>query len=120
MGGSYRLCPEADIYDMTGDVKQAIGSKTTLIPIQMGSPTTHVQTGSSPTLLLHRNQDILFPVGATCALYTKVVESGEPNVNMIFPWTDHAFDALLPQTNLASQTTLYDVDRFLVLLLNKD
>jgi acetyl esterase/lipase len=56
----------------------------------------------------------------TQELYTKLVEAGVPAVNIIFPWTDHAFDLLFPQINPAAQSALYDVDRFLALLLNKD
>ncbi len=62
----------------------------------------------------------LFPWIATRALYTKLVESGVPAINVVFPWTDHAFDLLLPQINPAAQSALYDVDRFLALLLMFD
>jgi acetyl esterase/lipase len=54
-----------------------------------------------------------------CPLYTKLVESGVPAINVVFPWTDHAFDVLLLQINPATQSALYDVDRWLVLLLSK-
>jgi acetyl esterase/lipase len=87
---------------------------------QLASPITHVQPGCPPTLLIQGNKDLITPVDATHALYTKLVESGVPVINVIFPWTDHAFDVLLPQTNPAAQSALYDVDRFLALLLNKD
>jgi acetyl esterase/lipase len=87
---------------------------------QLGSPATYVHPGSPPTLLFHGNQDVLVPVDATRALYTKLVESGVPAINVIFPWTNHAFDLILTQVNPAAQSALYDVDRFLALLLNKD
>jgi acetyl esterase/lipase len=87
---------------------------------QLGSPATHVHPGSPPTLLFHGNQDVLVPVDATRALYTKLVESGVPAINVVFPWTDHGFDLLLPQFSPPAQSALYDVDRFLALLLNKD
>ncbi len=48
------------------------------------------------------NKDLLVPVDATCALYTKLVESGVPAINVVFPWTDHGFDLLFPQINPAS------------------
>lgn len=35
-------------------------------------------------------------------------------------WSDHAFDLLLPQVSPPTQSALYDVDRFLALLLNKE
>jgi acetyl esterase/lipase len=87
---------------------------------QLASPITHVHPGCPPTLLIQGNQDLITPVDATCALYTKLVESGVPAINVVFPWTDHAFDVLFPQINPPAQSALYDVDRFLALLLNKD
>jgi acetyl esterase/lipase len=87
---------------------------------QLASPITHVHPGCPPTLLIQGNQDLITPVDATYALYTKLVESGVPAINIVFPRTDHAFDVLLPQINPAAQSALYDVDRFLALLLNKE
>jgi len=87
---------------------------------QLASPDTHVHPGCPPTLLIQGNQDLITPVDATRALYAKLVASGVPAINVVFPWTDHAFDVLLPQINPAAQSALYDVDRFLALLLNKE
>jgi acetyl esterase/lipase len=87
---------------------------------QLASPATHVHPGSPPTLLMQGDRDFLVPMDGTQELYTKLVESGVPAINVVFPWTDHAFDLLLPQTSPPAQSALYDVDRFLALLLNKD
>jgi acetyl esterase/lipase len=87
---------------------------------QLASPITHVQPGCPPTLLIQGDKDLITPVDATCELYAKLVESGVPAINVVFPWTDHAFDVLLPQISPPAQSALYDVDRFLALLLNKD
>ena len=87
---------------------------------QLASPITHVHPGCPPTLLAHGNHDILVPVDDTRALYTKLVESGVPAIKLIFPNTDHAFDFVFPHFNPTAQSALYDVDRFLALLLNKD
>jgi acetyl esterase/lipase len=87
---------------------------------ELASPISHVQSGCPPTLLIQGKQDFITPVDATCALHTELVESGVPAINVVFPWTDHGFDLLLPQVNPAAQSALYDVDRFLALLLNKD
>ena len=87
---------------------------------QLASPITHVHPGCPPTLLLQGNQDVVVSLDATCALYTKLVESGVPAINVVYPWTAHAFDVLFPQINPTAQSALYDVDRFLALLLNKD
>jgi acetyl esterase/lipase len=85
----------------------------------LASPISHVELGCPPTLLIQGNQDFLTSVDATFALYKNLVESGVPAINVIYPWTDHGFDMLLPQTSPPIQSALYDVDRFLALMLNK-
>ncbi len=85
---------------------------------QLASPVTHVDPGCPPTLLIQGYQDMFCPVDSTCAHHAKLVESGVPAINVVFPWTDHAFDLALPQVNPAAQSALYDVDRFLALLSN--
>jgi acetyl esterase/lipase len=87
---------------------------------ELASPITHVHPGCPPTLLIQGNQDLVVPVNAAFTLYTKLVESGVPAINVVFPWTAHGFDLLFPQINPPAQSALYDVDRFLALLLNKD
>jgi acetyl esterase/lipase len=76
--------------------------------------------GCPPTLLIQGEQDFLVPVDATCAPYSKLVESGVPAINIVLPWTDHAFDVFLPHTFPPAQSAQYDVDRFLALLLSRD
>ena len=87
---------------------------------QLASTTTHIHPGCPPTLLIQGDHDRSVPVNATRAFYTKLVESGVPAINVVFPLTGHGFDLLLPQINPAAQSALYDVDRFLALLVNKD
>jgi len=87
---------------------------------QLASPPTHVHPGSPPTLLLHEDKDLLVPIGPTCAHYTKLLESGVPAINVVLPWTNHGFDLLFPQISPPAQSALYDVDRFLALLVNRD
>ncbi|MFC1921720.1 alpha/beta hydrolase fold domain-containing protein [Chloroflexota bacterium] len=87
---------------------------------QLACPTTHVHPGSPPTLLMQGNKDFIVPLDGTQALYAKLVESGVPAINVIFPWTEHAFDLLVPQLCPPAQSALYDVDRFLALMVNKD
>ena len=87
---------------------------------QLANPTTHVHPGCPPTLLLQGDKDSLVPVDDTRTLYAKLVESGVPAINVVFPWTQHAFDLVLPQISPSAQSALYDVDRFLALMANKD
>jgi len=87
---------------------------------ELASPITHVHPDCPPTLLLHGKHDFTIPVEPTCALHAKLVQASVPAINLVFPWTDHGFDFLLPpQINPAAQSALYDVDRFLALLSNK-
>jgi len=88
---------------------------------QLASPITHVHPGCPPTLLIQGNHDILVDVATARALHAKLVESGVPAINVVFPWTAHGFDLIPPpQISPPAQSALYDVDRFLALLLNKD
>jgi acetyl esterase/lipase len=65
-------------------------------------------------------QDIFCPADATRSHHAKLVEAGVPAINLVFPYTNHAFDLLFPQISPPAQSALYDVDRFLALLLNKE
>jgi len=87
---------------------------------QLASPITHVHPGCPPTLLIQGDKDALAALGSTDALYAKLIESGVPATYVVFPWTEHGFDLLFPQICPPAQSALYDVDRFLALLLNKD
>jgi acetyl esterase/lipase len=107
-------------FQYAGRVELLLGGHPQDIPdrYQLASPTTHVHPGSPPTLLIQGDQDLLVPVDSTRALYAKLVESGVPAIAVVYPWTDHAFDLIVPQINPAAQSALYDVDRFLALLSN--
>lgn len=85
---------------------------------ELASPITHVHSGSPPTLLIQGEQDFLVPIESVRALHAKLVQSGVPAINLVYPWTDHGFDLLLPQVNPAAQSAIYDVDRFLALSAN--
>jgi acetyl esterase/lipase len=87
---------------------------------QLASPISHVQPDCPPTLLIQGNQDFFTPVDATRALFAKLVELGVPAINVVYPWTDHGFDMLLTQFSPPAQSALFDVDRFLALMLNND
>lgn len=86
---------------------------------QLASPSTHVHPDCPPTLLIQGSLDFITPVDATCSLHKSLVEAGVPAINVVLPWTDHGFDMLLPQINPAAQSALYDVDRFLAIMLSR-
>jgi acetyl esterase/lipase len=83
----------------------------------IGLSTTHVESGSPPTLLLQGEHDSLVPAYVSRALHRKLVEAGVQSVYVEFPQTEHGFDLLLPRYAPAAQAALYDVDRFLALMV---
>ncbi len=111
-----------EAFQYTGRLDILLGGHPEQVPdtYKLASPTTHVHPGSPPTLLMQGNRDFLVPIEDSLTLYAKLVESGVAAINVVFPWTDHAFDLLLPQMSPPTQSALYDVDRFLALLLNRD
>jgi acetyl esterase/lipase len=86
---------------------------------RMACPTTHVHAGSPPTLSFRGDRDCINPKEGNVELYEKLVESGVPAIDVVFPWTEHGFDLAFPQVNPAAQSALYDVDRFLAILSNR-
>lgn len=108
--------------DDVGRIDTLLGGHPQDVPhmYELASPISHVHPGCPPTLLIQGDQDLLVPVDATCALYTKLVEAGVPAINVVFPRTDHVFDLMLPQVSPPAQSALYDLDRFLALLLTRD
>jgi acetyl esterase/lipase len=85
---------------------------------ELASPATHVHAGSPPTLHMQGDKDFLTPMVGSEELYDKLYESGVPVINVVYPWTDHAYDIMLPQFSPPAQSALYDVDRFLAILAN--
>lgn len=83
----------------------------------LASPTIHVSPNSPPTLLFHGEHDSLVSVEASRVLYHKLVNAGVPVVYVQFPQTDHGFDLFLPQFSPPAQAALYDLDRFLALMV---
>lgn len=86
---------------------------------EFASPDSHVHPGCPPTLLIQGDRDFITPVEATCSLHSKLVEAGVPAINIVFPWSDHGFDMTLQRISPPVISAMYDVDRFLAILLNK-
>ena len=117
-----RLDP-SEAMNYAGRLDLVLGGSPQEMPdiYQLVNPTNHVQHDSPPTLLIQGSIDILVSLETTSStLYPKLVEAGVPAISVVFPWTDHMFDLILPQINPAAQSALYDVDRFLGLLLCED
>jgi acetyl esterase/lipase len=81
------------------------------------SPTNHISPSCPPTLLLLAEDDDIVPVKAIKSFHRKLREAGAPAVLVQFPGTEHGFDLALPRYSPAARAALYDVERFLALLL---
>ncbi|MEZ4669427.1 MAG: alpha/beta hydrolase [Anaerolineae bacterium] len=84
---------------------------------ELASPVCHVHAGCPPTLLIQGTLDCITPATAAQELHRRLVECDVPAINIIFPWTQHGFDLLLPQISPPAQAALYEVERFLALVL---
>lgn len=81
------------------------------------SPIGHVTAHCPPTLLLQGTDDIFGLAPSTWQLHQKLRDAGAISILVEFPQTDHAFDLALPWISPAAQAAMYDVERFLALML---
>lgn len=84
---------------------------------RLASPIFHVGSHCPPTLLLNGEQDFGIEPSQHRKLYRALIGSGVIAIHVEFPYTDHAFDLVLPQIAPASQAATYDTERFLALLM---
>src|SRR5215207_8001925 len=102
-----------------GAMEPLLGGRPETVPDRYAlfSPTTHVQPGCPPTLLIQGKDDVIAPVTATNLLFEQLGAAGVPAVNIVFPHAEHVFDLVLPRWAPAAQTALYYEERFLALML---
>ena len=102
-----------------GSFKMILGGTPEEVPEKYAlySPINYVHPGCPPTLLIQGEDDLITSVDATRLLYQRLVEAGVPAVNVVFPQTDHGFDLALPEISPTAQSALYDIDRFLALMV---
>ena len=100
-------------------IAQMLGGRADQIPetYQLLSPIHHVNSQCPPTLLLHGADDVFDLTPGIRDLYTQLMKAQVPVVYVEFPHTEHAFDLMLPQISPVAQAALYDVDRFLAMLI---
>lgn len=121
MGEDYhRLGMDKD-FAKTGALAPILGGHPNECPERytLFSPIAHVHSACPPTLLLHDEDDIMAPVRTTRLLYKRLVEKKVLAVMHILPQTDHGFDLVMPTISPAAHTALYDVERFLTLMMRK-
>lgn len=81
------------------------------------SPVNHVHSACPPTLLIHGEHDIMAPVRTTRKMQERLLAKKVPVVIHILPQTDHAFDLVLPKISPAAHNAIYDVERFMALMV---
>jgi len=100
------------IADMMGGTPEEIPDTYRLL-----SPLNQVGPHCPPTLLLQGSDDVFDLAPGVRRLHTKLQEAGVPVVWVEFPHTEHAFDIVLPQISPVAQAAIYDVERFLAMLI---
>jgi len=83
---------------------------------KLGSPISHVNADSPPTLFLQGAHDIGGMVNQIKRLHRVMRQEGATAVYLELPDTDHAFDIFFPRISPAAQTATYYVERFLALV----
>ena len=81
------------------------------------SPLHHVNSHCPPTLLLQSAADTFAMTPDVRRLHEALRQAGVPSILVELPKTDHAFDLYLPQISPPAQAAMYDMERFLALLV---
>jgi acetyl esterase/lipase len=81
------------------------------------SPINYVGPGCPATLLFQGAHDYLLPVSTTRKLHHRLQEAGVPSAFIELPQTEHTFDQFLPELSPPAQVALYDLERFLALIV---
>jgi len=81
------------------------------------SPVAHVGDDCPPTLILQGQHDHVIPLVDVRALYESLVAVGRQAVLVELPQVEHAFDMFALQASPPAQSALYDVERFLALMM---
>ncbi|MCP4358375.1 MAG: alpha/beta hydrolase [Chloroflexi bacterium] len=84
---------------------------------QLASPITHVGTHCPATLLLNGTHDFGLDVEQHRQLHAALYRHNVPCVHVEFNSADHAYDMVAPRWSPAAQAALYDIERFLALLI---
>lgn len=84
------------------------------------SPIHHVGPHCPPTLLLHGRHDFGAPITQSRNLFLALRRAGVPVQLVEFPFVDHMFDVILPQTTPAMNTAVACLDHFLYTLFSTD
>jgi len=81
------------------------------------SPNTHIGPHCPPTLLLQGLDDFFQVAPGARQLYESLRRAGITSILVEYPHTQHAFDIILPRVSPVAQSAVYDVERFLALMV---
>ena len=118
IGRSDAAAAEKKTFEDAGRLDTLLGGHLHEVPeiYELASPVTHVHPGCPPTLLIEGELDFITPLTAFHELHQRLIDCGVPAINVVYPWTQHAFDLLLPHVSPPAQAALYEVERFLALV----
>ncbi len=81
------------------------------------SPSTYVDAGCPPTLLLYGTHDVFVDHLSAERLYKSLRQANVPVVYLPLPGCEHTFESVLPRVSPAAQTAVYHLERFLALMV---
>ena len=84
---------------------------------QCGSPIAHTGPHCPPTLLLNGTHDVGPSIDEHRQLHAALYHHDVPCVHIEYDCADHVFDLIAPRWSPAGQAALYDLERFLALLI---
>jgi acetyl esterase/lipase len=86
----------------------------------LGSPLYHAGNGCPPTLQIFAEEDFIIHPSHGRRLHEKLQAAGVTSLYVEYPHTVHAFDhyfGLSRRVAAAAQSAVYDIERFLALLI---
>jgi acetyl esterase/lipase len=101
------------IAEMLGGTQEEIPETYALL-----SPITHVGPQCPPTLLIQGRDDVFELAQGVREMHAKLVRAGVSAIWIEFPHTEHGFDLLFPQISPVAQAAIYDLERFLAMLMS--
>jgi acetyl esterase/lipase len=111
--------PHGDIISSVKWLPLLLGGMPDEVPemYELGTVTTHVGRHCPPTLLFQGTHDVMDLLPDVRRLHQALLAVDVPSILVEFPESEHGFDLVIPTLNPAAQAALYDVERFLAVLV---
>lgn len=100
-------------------IARLLGGRPETVPhlYRLLSPVAHLGPHCPPTLLLQGSDDFFGFAPTVRRFYEALLAAGVVAVLIEYPHADHAFDLVLPRLSPVAQAAVYDVERFLALMV---